>query len=272
MTPTSDYFSQGSFGFSMQMQRGKPEEFFRGTGQRDEILRERSMWIGRTPGRCVLVNGDADGLVREAAQLAANWRTAPAIESDDPGEACVQLGRSWEPDFLLLSRGADRRAVFRAGSVCFPSSWPPEEKLGLPIDEIHSVVPGLNAALGKRISGFLERLRPGVAWLRSNWGLSRSEERNQHPSRNLPRLDAQTGLKEVWLRVERQALVALPESGGVLFGIRIETVPLAKIAQDVLARHRLLCQLKTMPDDMAAYKNIQAVREPLIRELEDIES
>ena len=34
----------------------------------------------------------------------------------------------------------------------------------------------------------LARMKPGISWERINWGLSRSPELNQHPSRKLPRL------------------------------------------------------------------------------------
>ena len=93
---------------------------------------------------------------------------------------------------------------------------------------IHGPVPGLNAQLGRSIDTFLAKLTPGAAWLRHNWGLSRSPELNQHPSRPLPRLDDSAALADAWLRVEQQALMALPASGGVLFAIRIAMHPLDK--------------------------------------------
>lgn len=132
--------------------------------------------------------------------------------------------------------------------------------MGESIDFIHAVVPGLNDSIGGKVRNFLSRLRPGVAWLRANWGLSRSGELNQHPGRDLPRLDAAAPIDEVWLRVERQALVALPKSGGVLFGIRIETNPLATLLEDAAAMRGLARDLETMPQAMAEYKNIAAIR------------
>ena len=57
-------------------------------------------------------------------------------------------------------------------------------ELGLPVHAIHSPVPTLNENLGARIDKFLANLKPGKAWERSNWGLSRSAELNQHPTRD----------------------------------------------------------------------------------------
>ena len=139
--------------------------------------------------------------------------------------------------------------------------------MGRPLDWIHQVVPGLNQHLGQPIDAFLRRMAPGISWLRANWGLSRSPELNQHPHRNLPRLDASVRPDEVWLRVEHQALVALPRSGGILFGIRVVVHPLDEIRRTPAAANGLRRALETMPEDMAVYKGIAPARESLIRML-----
>src|SRR5207237_3098225 len=99
-------------------------------------------------------------------------------------------------------------------------------------------------------------LLPGTARLRATWGLSPSAELNQHPNRKLPRLDSTTELKEVWLRIERQMLAALPKNQGVLFAIRIAMHPLADIQQNLQIVPRLRRALETMPEEMAQYKGI----------------
>ena len=153
--------------------------------------------------------------------------------------------------------------------LCFPSSWRLSEKLGKTIEFIHGVVPELNTNLGPAIHKFLAGLKPGAASLRFNWGLSRSAELNQHPDRSLPRLDGSMSLEEVWLRVEEQALVALPKSHGILFGIRLVNRPLAAIRADQLARARLRRALATMPEPMAVYKGIAPARARLLELLAD---
>lgn len=179
------------------------------------------------------------------------------LKAADPA-ACAELGRRLEPDFLLLSRDDEGAFRMRAGCVCFPSSWSLAEKMGRTLEEIHGVVPGLNTALARPISGFLAKMLPGISWLRANWGLSRSAELNQHPSRKLPRLDATVRPDEVWLRVEWQALVSLPQAGGVCFGIRVEVFAMEEVLRDAAAGFARA--LRTMPDDVAAYKGIAAAR------------
>jgi hypothetical protein len=178
-----------------------------------------------------------------------------------PQERGLRLGEIWEPDFLLLRPDAAGRFQLVGGCVCFPSSWSLAEKVGQPMEFIHAPVPGLNAQLGRSIDTFLTKLAPGTAWFRHNWGLSRSAELNQHPSRSLPRLNSSVTPKEVSLRVERQALMALPSSGGVLFAIRIEMHSLAKVKRDAAVAEHLARALRTMPEEVAAYKGLAAARE-----------
>jgi hypothetical protein len=137
------------------------------------------------------------------------------------------------------------------------------------MDFIHEPAPGLNRSLGTQIDTFLSRVQPGVGWLRVNWGLSASPERNQHPDRNLPRLTSDPELERVWLRVERQCLVALPSTGGVLFGLRIESKRLEDLqSESPEMGARLAHALRTMPEEIAEYKGIAPARNALISQLE----
>jgi hypothetical protein len=69
-----------------------------------------------------------------------------------------------------------------------------------------------------------------------NGALTPSLELNQHQPFDLPKLRAEVDLASVWFRVERQALVVLPETGEILFGIRLEVIPLAEVRADERAR------------------------------------
>ena len=87
----------------------------------------------------------------------------------------------------------------------------------------------------------------------------------QHPARGLPKLRPPLREDEVWLRVEDQALVALPESRGVLFGIRMTVIPLAEVKRQPAAARGLARALRTMPDAMLDYKSLLAAKEELLR-------
>jgi hypothetical protein len=55
----------------------------------------------------------------------------------------------------------------------------------------------------------------------------------------------------------------LPQSGTILFGIRIEQRPLAKFLEHPSTAHALARALRSMPEPMAAYKGIAEVRESI---------
>ncbi len=262
----SNLFSRSGFHFSMKFQRGESAAFFADSENRDCLLEERCQWLNATPTLHAALLPEGAPLLEESIRMAEQWNSQLKLprNKNDPYDNLLRLSRLWEPDFLLLKPTEDAMPRLVGGCVCFPSSWALERKVGESIDFIHATVPGLNESIGAKIRHFLNRLRPGSAWLRANWGLSRSPELNQHPDRRLPRLTADTPIEEIWLRVERQALTALPESGGVLFGIRIETTPLRDLKAHAEAAQGLARDLRSMPLPMARYKNIAAVRERII--------
>ena len=267
----ADLLPDADYEFPMRFQRGRISEFFGPTAGAELLLKERRQWIQQVPERCAALLPEGDALLEEMCGVLQKGgviiQKMGVGKSADSGATLRALGESLEPDFLLLKHSAEGGLRLVAGCVCFPSSWSLSEKMGRPVEWIHAVVPGLNDQLGPRIGTFLRRMAPGVAWLRANWGLSRSAELNQHPDRGLPRLDATVALDEAWLRVERQALVALPESGGVLFGIRIAVYPLAQVIEDPVAVTGLRRALQTMSEEMARYKNLATARISILKML-----
>jgi hypothetical protein len=198
--------------------------------------------------------------LHEAYELARVWNGFAPANLTSAWQQCLALGEFWEADYLFLKADADQKIRLYGGCLCFPSSWRLSEKVGQPIEFIHGPVPGLNASIGAGIHKFLTALKPEVASLRHNWGLSRSPELNHHPDRFIPHLDASVNADEVWLRVEHQALVALPQSGGILFGIRVVNHPLLEVKADAVTTAGLCRALETMPEEMARYKNLLTSR------------
>ncbi len=266
----ADLFPDEDYGFRMRFERGRVAEFFGRSARHDDLIAQRRGWLRNGAQTYCALLTEGIPLLQETIELARSEQTLPPnsrredFHNSDPLQNCLSLGIAWEPDFLLLGRekGGDIRLL--GGCVCFPSFWSLEEKMGRPIGAIHGIVPGLNQAIGDQIHAFLSGLRPGSAWLRANWGLTRSPELNQHPLRKLAALYSGVSLEEVWLRIERQALVALPRTKGVLFGIRLEVHPLEWVKQDPLIARRLCRALRTMPGAVAQYKAIASARERLL--------
>jgi dimethylamine monooxygenase subunit A len=261
------------YAFSLRGWKAPASEFFGATPAGESILAERRRWLALEPGRYLLHRPQAAPLIAEAADLAGECapRLAPLIDAtrNDPAQSLRVLGENWEPDILLLRKDAAGRYIFLGGSACFPSEWAPDERLGMPLERQHSPVPGLNDALAHKINTLLDRLPPRYAWLRANWGVTSSPEANQHPSRGLRQhLHPDSPPESLWLRIEHQALLRLPKSEGILFGIRLSVYPMEVVRQERDAAQALARQLRSLPEDMLRYKHITGLAQPLADWLE----
>lgn len=251
----SHFLKAGDFRFDMGLRRGSTA-YFRNSGPPDLLAERRALLEAGDPSPYAAALDGAEPQLVDAADFARSLD----IPVGNPASP-VELGCLWEPDFVLL----DDALRVQAGCVCFPSFWSLPEKLGEAIDPVHAPVPGLNADLGAKIRTFLERLKPGEVWERWNWGLAATPERNCHPATLRPRLDATATLAGTWFRVEHQALVRLPATGAVLFGIRIESRTLhEEMAASPGFGATLKRLLETMPDAVIHYKGLAACRERLI--------
>lgn len=252
-------FPDEDYGYQFGVSSGDPAEFFRRQDESDATLRERHEWLGEDPQRYSAGESDAAPLLHETLQLAREWGT---ISNDlgNPPETALHLGGVWEPDFLLLHKRGGEQFQLVGGCVCFPSSWRLRDKLNCPLSEIHDPVPGLNKSLGPAIDKYLNHLKPGIAWLRSNWGLTPTPDLNYHPDLKRPPLGKPESPDQVFIRIEDQALVKLPKSNGILFGIRLVIVPLERLMENAIARQGLARALRTMPEVVAAYKNLSSAR------------
>lgn len=257
MSALGDLFPDGDYRHHLTLRRGDPRDFFWSRDPTGRVLAERMRWLEAEPQRYAALTAEGEPLLAEFAGLCAGWGVARSATVHG-------LGAAVEPDFLLLSPDASGAFRLRGGALCFPTGWALEEKLGQTLDFIHGVVPGLNSALASPIQQFLNRLKPGVAFHRDNWGLTASDELNLHPARGVPAPDLPTSPERLWLRVEHQVLVALPESGGIVFGLRIALHRLDTLVGDGVAAAGLRRALTSMSPEMAAYKRLDRVRQVVV--------
>lgn len=257
---------EGRFRFELGLRQGS-DDFFKSSSQSAAILAARQSVLAAHPERHVAMQEEGADLLREARSFAQQIGGIALSSRGSIDEDCVELGKAWEPDFLLLKPASDGVHQLIGGCVCFPSSWDLHEKLGLPVEAIHAPVPTLNENLGTQISAFLSRIKPGAVWERWNWGIAAVDAMNHHPALALPTLHAGSTLSDSWLRIEHQAFRSLDAHGGILFAIRISVLSLTEIAQQREAALRLAELLETMPDDIATYKGLLTARIPLARQL-----
>ena len=229
-------------------------EWFQLPSDASDRLEERQSLIAASPDRHLPWSAEADPLLDEVCSLFPPSDTVGSgLQGGDRAKA---LASRWEPDFVLM-RGSPSGFHMVGACVCDPSWWDPADKLGKPLEAIHSPVPTLNTALGDRIRIFLERLPVGPTLVRENWGLAAVPDRNLHPALDRPRLDATSRVSTTWIRVEHQAFRALPKSGGVAFLIWLTVHPLAEVLRDPVVAEGFRRQLVSMPPEIARYKGLE---------------
>jgi hypothetical protein len=249
-----------------------PRDFLAGEG--GSLLEERATILDEHPERHagLLPQGEShfDAFAAYVAEHGGiDGASLAAIRAEtDPRRRIMALARLIEPDFAVMRATRDRVIRLVGGCVCFPSSWSPEKKLGMELKDIHAVVPGLNPTMGGMIGGAMGNLKPGTIGMRADWSLKASTELNHHPLRNMPLPDALATPDNSFIRVERQMMVGLPETGdataGIAFCIRYALYRVADMANDPDLRAGVERSLGTMPDDVADYKGLAAARAPLV--------
>lgn len=205
----------------------------------------RAEVVGLSPG--------SEAAQTEAATVIAEWLTRHESENSTDLEAAVTAGNGVESPLvtaglavqedLCLMEGGPEGWRFTAGILCFPTYWRLGDKLGRPQGEVHGPVPHYAADLEARVSTFFDRLPAGRIVTRRNWGFS------PHPLLFVPDLSALPrpagyDVDQLWLRSERQTLRKLPDTGAVLFTIKIQLAPATEIETRPALAGRLLAAMQ----------------------------
>jgi hypothetical protein len=146
-----------------------------------------------------------------------------------------------------------------AGSVAFPSRWSLQEKFGQPMDIIHAPVPFYKEQLQSKVNNFFDQMPNNEIFARRNWALHdnpslRQDGTEEISESTLKTITSNNAGEHLWLRVERQTLRKLNETGAILFTIRIHLRQLKHIVNIEGVASRLAKALSTLPPKMQAYK------------------
>ncbi|WP_176082485.1 DUF3445 domain-containing protein [Martelella sp. HB161492] len=169
---------------------------------------------------------------RDGARMTMAGQTVDLSDAALP--PLLRAGLMIQDDLAILIRNKESWRL-AAGFVAFPSSWSLAEKAGRPMEEVHANVPGFqsgtrNATLVNRI---FDNLQPDLPASRLNWSFKGSDSLAMPVSKHLrdDPFKPVSPIESNFLRVERQTLRRLPETGAVLFTIRIYADPLTAIAR-----------------------------------------
>ncbi|MBB4566479.1 heme-dependent oxidative N-demethylase family protein [Rhizobium leucaenae] len=196
-----------------------------------------------------------------------------SIDLADPSLPPLLKVGSLVADDLAIMRRKENGWHLVAGHVAFPSSWSLREKFGRPMQAIHADVPGFgegtrNAVLINRIFDNLQVAQPVE---RMNWSVSTTNELSLPAAKHRrPPASTTPTLETSFARVERQTLRKLPESGDILFTIRVYVDPIAAITGHPKAPELALsfaAQLHALDERQTAYKGLTHLKAELVRQL-----
>lgn len=194
------------------------------------------------------------------------------LASDEP--PLLTAGSLVQDDLVILSRRETGWHVV-AGYVAFPSSWSLREKVGHPMEIVHAHVPGFaggtrNAMMINRI---FDNLRPDLPAVRMNWSIYPEGELFWPPERGARQEGRPFVPSANFVRVERQTLRRLPETGDIVFTIHIYSDPIASLlglpdAGKVASA--LIQRLEGLTPEQLAYKGMVTKKAALIAYLKEM--
>ncbi|MBA2396723.1 MAG: DUF3445 domain-containing protein [Ktedonobacteraceae bacterium] len=173
------------------------------------------------------------------------------------------VGRQVQEDLLVLQRTEEGGSmVLVAGQLCFPNAWCLDDKMEQAFLDIHQSVPLFAEYLGRSSTLLLDRLKIERAVWRLNWSIKATSRLNHTPHFHYEEQQASQELtyenigERCFLRIERQALTRLPRTNAVLFTIHTYQYSLDQAVCDVDRARRMFNVMKTVPEEVLAYKAI----------------
>lgn len=247
------------------------------TSKRDEVWREEiETRVAQAEVRDLLVTHLLDRFPSTYRREGKGVRVVPAgvvVPLDGDVPPLEAASRLVQEDLVLMRRG-DNGWRIAAASLCFPSTWVLAEKFGRSMEAIHAPVPGYAERMGPRIGRIFDNLQVDRPVLRYNWSLYDS------PALFVPRRGPRRWIKEavdpdanIFIRIERQTLRRLPQSGDILFTIKVLVDPLGAIRRHrdrVALAESMHRQLLALNADELAYKGLTETRDKVAAALKAI--
>jgi hypothetical protein len=206
----------------------------------------------------VSLHPGGEAVAQEAAQLVADF---VGMNLQSTGiDALVEAALMVADDLVVMNQ------VVVAGVVCSPSRWRLSSKLGQDMLAVHRPVAKYAEQVGSAVDTTMARLKADQPMVRSNWTIEDHCALFQPVGPSTPLLSDPS---QLWVRMERQTLRALPLSGGSLFTIRTYQQPITQyVARGADKARTLYSLIKRLPDDVAKYKSLLHYRESLMAWLE----
>ena len=167
-----------------------------------------------------------------------------------PSSNIVDFAIQFEEDVAIIHRG-----ILSAICFCFPSSWRPSQRLGIPLSQIHQAVAD-GQLLVRASNRIAETMAANGSFRRYVWTISNSGDLNQHPQNKSTAIPQ--SLNDLYFRTETQTTVPLGDGVSSLFFVRVKTCPLLDV-WDRLGQ-TIIESVDSMTDTVLDYKNLREVK------------
>lgn len=168
-------------------------------------------------------------------------------------------------DDLVLVEKSDGHWRVSALSLSAPTFFTAREVLGKSLAQIHGPVNGFNDRFLARLVRIFDGLRPGLILQRRNWSVVNSDQPFTPFSTPVRARIGEIAPVDVgqalFTRVERQTVRRLPETGGVLFTIRVWLTPFQALAESPERLAAFARAWRGAAPDFAAYKGFHLYAE-----------
>lgn len=206
---------------------------------RERLLREKPDKVLRMAPGAAPAAGELLATVLDELAERPGFRIGPdAVGCPDGRQVALDRTRPLETaarlvqeDLLVMEKpvGATEH-VLTAAALCFPASWSLDEKFLRPLTAIHDPITSYDDSVARRVQRLFDGLQPGRPIWRANALAYADPALYQPQSATARRPRSWDGTR--WVRVERQTLARLPESGAVAFTIHTYIVPFAELGAE----------------------------------------
>lgn len=166
-----------------------------------------------------------------------------------------------QEDIAVVDSAPEGEGRVVALHLCAPNHWAAGDRIGRNFQQTHGPVPQFGG-IARHAPALLQNLRDAGPYVRFAWGVATDNRLNHHPQPpsqcNEPRdwhgRRFEPHQPRLYLRVERQVIVGLPQVGGFVFLIRTYLIGAERL--DARERRLLADAIRAMTPDIARYKGL----------------
>jgi hypothetical protein len=232
-----------------------PEAWLEG-GEADPAARKDPLFETVRP----VVWGEVEGSRPGQDEVAALVDQALGPATPRPDLPPLYAAARRVPDDLCLMEKRDGDWRLTALSLSAGSFFTAEQAIGKSLAELHLPVTGFGDRFLTRVRRVFEGLRPGLVLERRNWTVLNSNALHTPdpaPIRaQIPAIDPARVGEALTLRVERQTLRRLPQTGGAVFTIRVWVAPLVEVAANPARLAAFAVAWRSATPEFRAYKRL----------------